>query len=196
MVKVSRIRAFYIDRVWSDNLLFRQRIKFTIKLIYKYSIKNITIPPVKNILRNVFATHDGIPAHERASPVLRVWAHVLGSQRSRNSSSIRPPLLWTLYSRRSCGSLASTLLVHGPLVGPLPISQISPRVSSSRYLLAPSFHRGGSNKSTGFYSCLSDILYSAGPRGLAVRARVCPLLFRPLPSIYLPTRAIRYYKRR
>lgn len=55
-------------------------------------------------------------------------------------------------------------------------------------VLVRSFHRGGSNKSSGFYSCLSDILYSAGPGGLL--SCLPPPAFRSLPR--LRTCAIRY----
>jgi len=43
--------------------------------------------------------------------------------------------------------------------------------------LVPSFQHGDSNKSTGFYSCLSDILYIAGPKSLTVP------FFCPLPRL-------------
>lgn len=121
-------------------------------------------------------------SHTRDSPVLRVWAHVLGSQRSRNIA---------VFGHRFCGPCFAVLAgprenarTQGPLVGPLLQSRKSPlRVSSSRYLLAPrssSFHRGGSNKSTGFYSCLSDILYSAGP-GVSPRASLSSSFAPSLP---------------
>lgn len=114
-------------------------------------------------------------------------------------SSIRPPLLWTLPA--VLAGPRENARTQGPHVGPLLQSRKSPlRVFSSRYLLAPrssSFHRGGSNKSTGFYSCLSDILYSAGP-GVSPRASPSSSFALSLPPssrAYVRARAI-HYKRR
>lgn len=108
----------------------------------------------RNNSRNVFTAYDGIPC-ARGSTVLRVRAHVLGSQRSRNIA---------VFGHRFCKTRWSytkrPVLVRAPSNLANLLSASLPPATCS--LLAPSFHRGGSNKSTGFYSCLSDILYSAG----------------------------------
>lgn len=120
-------------------------------------------------------------SHARGSTVLRVWAHVLGSQRSLNIAVFGHCFCKTLLAVLA-GPRENVGTRRGPRSqgGPLPISQISSPPSpppATCSLLAPSFHRGGSNKSTGFYSCLSDILYSAGP-GVSPRASRPPF-FRP-----------------
>lgn len=110
-----------------------------------------------------------------------------GSQRSRNIAVFgrfcgpRSPFLWAP-ARAHVRALVRARSLPFPNLANLPL-----RVSASRYLAAPSFH-GDSNKSTGFYSCLSDILYSAGPGG-PHRPLLSP---SPAPTY---ARAIRYKRR-
>lgn len=126
----------------------------------------------------------------------RVWARVLGAQRSCNIAAVFGQRLpWALRTPCVCESSARRpLVVETPLVvvgrekeretrgPPLPFQsrKSSLRVSSSSSratcvvcAAARSFLpiAPGSNKSAGFYSCPSDILYSApGPRGPSPRA--------------------------
>lgn len=102
-----------------------------------------------------------------------------------------------VFGHRFCGPC--TPFLAGPLRGRtysarrarlacLPQSRKSSSPPPATWPLVPSLQHGDSNKSTGFYSCLSDILYSAGPGGLT--APPSPLL----PSSPAPTYtcAIRY----
>lgn len=103
-------------------------------------------------------------------------------------SSIRSPLLWAPRSPARALARAHVRRGHPRRARSLPfpnLANLPPRVSSfsATQSLVPSFQHD-SNKSTGFYSCLSDILYSAGPGG-PHRARVHPplSLSRPLPRL-------------
>jgi len=118
----------------------------------------------------------------------------LGSQRSRNIAE---------FGHRFCRSRAPFSRSHdvrrirslpSNLANLLFVSPPPPPPATCSFV--PSFHRGGSNKSSGFYSCLSDILYSAGPGGLLSylpipffrsfpRLRTCAIRYKTQATVYM-----------
>lgn len=119
-----------------------------------------------------------------------MWARVHGSQRSRNIA---------VFGHRFCGGRSLRAPVRyvkeEPPLFPTNLANLSspPRVLLPLPARTPSFlpsiATGGSNKSAGFYSCLSDILYNprAGPPPGASASPASPAPTR--------TRAIRYERR-